>query len=166
MRLSTVVGVGVSAACLAATAHGVTLGNDAVAQLACPLKILKVTATYGPAGAKYKPSFYADANPDQKDRLWVAADFENTADDVITNYSFRVLAWDAGGNEVFKVDGIYDFPVREKPAMKEWSWEVPGGEKVARVVFIPLVISLPGGRKWEADESFIANKLAALREPK
>jgi hypothetical protein len=157
--------IGASAG-FAAAADGVTLGAEAVAQLACPLKILKVTATYGPAGAKYKPSFYADANPDQKDQLWVAADFENTADDVITNFSFRVLAWDAGGTEVFKVEAIYDFPVREKPAMKEWGWVVPGGEKVARVVFVPLVISRPGGRKWEADESFIANKLAALKEPK
>ena len=134
-----------------------------IAQLACPLRVTKVVAAYGLAGEKFKPQFYADANPDGKDLLWVAADFENGSEDVITGFTFEVRAWDATGTEVFNSDGIYDFAIRDKPGSKEWSWEVPGGEVVAKVIFIPRVINLPAGRTWVANEEFIAGKLADLK---
>lgn len=147
----------------AACAWGAVVTTDVVSQLTCPLGITAVKACYGPAGTFYKPKFYADVNPDKKDKLWVAATFANEGEDVITKFTVRILGWDAAGVEVFKAEENYDLAVREKPASREWSWETAEGAAVTRVVFLPIKVSLPAGRTWEANEEFINKKLAELK---
>lgn len=166
MKTRLIVWGAASALVAAAAAGGATINVVTVAQLACPLSVTKAAAVYGPMGAKYKPSFYAVTNPGKKDELWMAVDFQNGGDDVITKFTFDVLAWDAAGKELFKTQGVYDFALRDKPASKEWNWDVPDGGTIATVIFIPRVISLPGGRTWEANDDFVNGKLAELKKSK
>jgi len=150
----------------ATMAGGAVLTTHVVAQLTCPLGVTSLKACYGTAGTMYKPKFYADANPEKKDMLWVAATFANQGEDVITKFTVRVLGWDATGAEVFKAEETYDLAVREKPVSREWSWETTAGPNVAQIVFLPIKVSLPGGRNWEASEEFITKKLADLKAGK
>jgi len=155
----------VSAAAVALTAAlpAAAIDTFVVAQLACPLAVTKVVAVYGPAGTKYKRAFYGDVNPENKDKLWVCAEVANATDDTITAFSCDVVVWDAAGKEIFKSTELFDLPLRDKPASKEWSWEVEDGAAAAVVIFIPRVVKFPAGRTWEADERFVAGKLGELK---
>jgi hypothetical protein len=154
-------GVGVIAAHPAAAAR---IDTHVVSQLACPVKVTKIVAVYGTAGAKYKPADYAQLNAEGTEKLWVYAVFDNEGDDVVTSFTFEVLLWDAAGSELAREEGVFDFPLRGDPKSKEWCWEFERAEATAAVVFIPRSINYPAGRKWENDEKFIDLKLAELRE--
>jgi hypothetical protein len=134
-----------------------------VAQLACPVKVTKLVAVYGPAGAKYKPADYANINPEGAEKLWVFAVFENATDDPIMSFTFDVLVWDAAGNELFRDEEEFHFPLRDDPKSWEWSWVFDDAASAAEVVFVPRVINFPASRKWEADEGFVELKLDELR---
>ncbi len=149
---------------LAASAHAGDIEGYVVAQLACPVRVSKLVAVYGPTGAKYKPTDYANINPEGTEKLWVFGVFENASGDPITSFTFDVLVWDAAGNELFKDYEEFHFPLREDPKSWEWSWAFDGADSAAAVVFIPRVINFPASRKWEADEKFVELKLAELRK--
>ncbi len=151
---------GLVAAAAAATA---AVETRVVAQLASPLKVSKLVAVYGPAGARYPASFYADVNAEGKDKLWLFGVFETAGDDTITSFAFDVVVWDTAQNELFAGDGVFDFPLRGDAKGKEWSWDFEGAATAATVIFIPRVISFPAGRTWEADEGFIQLKIDELR---
>jgi hypothetical protein len=136
-----------------------------VTQLACPVRVTKITACYGPAGMKYKPADYAHINPEGAEKLWVFAVFQNAGDDPVTSFDFDVLVWDATGNELFREEGIFDFPLRDDPRSKEWSWEFEGAGLAATVVFVPRIVTYPASRKWIADEKFVEGKIEELRNP-
>jgi hypothetical protein len=152
-----------SLAC-AAFVRAAAVEDYVIAQLACPVKVSKLVAVYGPAGAKYKPTDYANINPDGTEKLWVFGVFENASDDPITSFTFDVLVWDAAGNELFRDDEEFHFPLRDDPRSWEWSWAFDGADSAAGVVFIPRVINFPASRKWEADEKFVELRLAELRK--
>jgi hypothetical protein len=134
-----------------------------VTQLACPVKVTEIKAVYGSAGAKYKPGDYAHINPEGEEKLWVYGVFENAGDDPVTSFTFDVLVWDAAGTELFRVEGIFDFPLRDDPKGNEWSWVFDGAGLAATVIFVPRVVNYPASRKWEADEKYVEMKIAELR---
>jgi hypothetical protein len=135
-----------------------------IAQLACPVKVTKLVAVYGPAGAKYKPADYANINPEGAEKLWLFGVFENAGDDPITSFISDILVWDAAGDELFRGEGEFEFPLRDNARSKEWSWTFEGAYAAAAVVFSPRVMNVPASRKWEADEKFIDLKLGELRQ--
>ena len=151
-------------AILASAAFAAKVDVYVVTQLACPLKVTKIVAVYGPAGAKYKPADYVHINPEGAEKLWVYGVFENASEDPVTSFNFDILVWDAAGNELFRDEGIFDFPLRDDPRSKEWSWAFDGADLAAAVVFIPRVVNYPASRKWEADEKFVDTKIAELRQ--
>lgn len=135
-----------------------------VAQLACPLKVSKLVAVYGPAGTKYKPADYANINPDGTEKFWVCGAFENASDDPITSFTFDVFVWDGAGNELFRDYEESHFPLQDNPETREWSWTFDGADSAVAVVFVPRIVNFPASRKWEADEEFVELKLAELRK--
>ena len=147
----------------AAAAAPAEVETRVIAQLASPLKVSKLVAVYGPAGARYPASFYADVNAAGEEKLWLFGVFENVGDDIITSFTFDVMVWDAAQNELFAGDGVFDFPLRGDAKGKEWSWDFEGDAAAATVILIPRVISLPAGRTWEADVGFIKLKVDELR---
>ena len=161
-RITLTFTLGAFAAGLAAAAPP-SIETNVVSQLACPLAVTKLVAVYGDAGAKYKPGFYADTNPEKTVKLWVYGVFRNTGDDPITAFTCDVLVWDAAGKEIMKSTEVFDLPLRDRPEGKEWSWASEAAAGAARVVFIPRVIRYPAGRTWEADERFVKGKLDELR---
>jgi hypothetical protein len=165
MRSKVLLWVFVSAALLAyaASVFAAEVEGCVVAQLACPVKVVKLVAVYGPAGAKYKPADYANINPEGTEKLWVFAVIENASEDPIMSFTFDVLVWDAAGNELFRDDEEFHFPLRDSPKSWEWSWVFDGAASTAEVVFIPRVINFPAGRKWESDEKYVELKLDELR---
>ncbi len=152
-------------AAAAAPLRGANVDTKVVSQLSCPLTVTKLVAVYGSEGARYKPSFYADVNPDKTPKLWVYGVFTNAGNDTITGFTCDVLVWDAAGKEIFKTTDVFDLPVEDKPAAKEWSWAFDGAAAAAVAVFIPRVIKYPAGRTWETDERFIEAKLKDLAAP-
>jgi len=156
------------AACMAVFSAAVFAANvevRVVTQLACPVKVTKIVAVYGPAGAKYKPADYTHINPERAEKLWVYGVFENAGEDPVTSFYFDVLVWDATGNELYRDDGIFDFPLRGDPKSEEWSWAFDGAGLATTVVFIPRVVNYPAARKWVADEKFVEAKVAELLNP-
>jgi hypothetical protein len=149
----------------AASAYAGKLEAVVVTQLACPVKVTKIMACYGPAGVKYKPADYSHINPEGTEKLWVYGVFENAGDDPVTTFEFDLLVWDAADNELYRQEGIFDFPLRDNPRSKEWSWEFDGAALAAKVVFIPRVVNFPASRKWVADEKLAEDKIEELRNP-
>lgn len=167
MGASVRTGIIVSAcvAVFAAAVYAAKVQAVVVTQLACPVKVTKLTACYGPAGLKYKPADYAHINPEGTEKLWVYAVFENAGDDPVTSFNFDVIVWNATGDELFREEGIFDFPLRDDPRSKEWSWEFEGAGLATEVVFVPRVVTFPASRKWIADEKFVEDKIEELRNP-
>jgi hypothetical protein len=165
MRSKVYIGVLAVAAFLTCAAPGFAARLDGVvvSQLACPVNVTELAAVYGPAGAKYKPADYANINPEGTEKLWVFAVFENASDDPIMSFTFDVLFWGAAGNELFREEGEFHFPLRDDPRSWEWSWVFDDAISASTVIFIPRVVNFPASRKWEADEKFIEDKLGELR---
>jgi hypothetical protein len=166
MRLRVYPWVFVFVAFLTCGAFSFAAGVDGyvVAQLACPVQVTKLVAVYGAAGAKYKPADYANINPEGAEKLWVFAVFENATDDPIMSFTFDVLVWDAAGNELFRDNEEFHFPLRDDAKSWEWSWTFDGAASAAEMVFIPRVINFPASRKWEADGKFVEIKLDEMRK--
>jgi hypothetical protein len=160
--LVTLVVLGVMAS--AGSAYGADVEVLVVSQLACPLKVDRIVAKYGTAGAKYKPADYANINPDGEEKFWLYGAFENAGDGAITSFTFEIRGYDAVGKRVFhEEDVLFDYPLREgDPESKEWSWPEEEAAGIAKVVFIPWVINYPAGRTWESDEKFVAMKFEEL----
>jgi hypothetical protein len=152
-------------AIFAAAVFAAKLEAVVVTQLACPVKVTKITAVYGPAGVKYKPADYAHINSKGTEKLWVYGVFENAGEDPVTSFEFDVLVWDAAGSELYREEGIFDFPLRDDPRSKEWSWEFDGAGLATTVVFVLRVVNFPASRKWIADEKFVEGKIEELRNP-
>ncbi|NIT36397.1 MAG: hypothetical protein GTN49_07840 [candidate division Zixibacteria bacterium] len=148
----------------AAAPQAADVDTYVIAQLACPLKVTKLVAVYGPVGAKYKATDYVNINPEGTEKLWVFAVFENAGDDPITSFIADVLVWNAAGDELFRGEGEFEFPLRDNARSKEWGWAFEDAYAAAAVIFIPRVINFPASREWEADEKFIELKLGELRQ--
>jgi hypothetical protein len=164
MKPKTLLWIFVAAALAAGAAPGIAAEVEeyVVAQLACPIKVSKIVAVYGPAGAKYKPGDYANLNPEGTEKLWLYAVIENATEDPVMSFTFDLLIRDAAGNELRRESEEFHFPLRDSPKSWEWSWVFDEAALATAVVFVPRVVNFPAGRKWEADEDYVELKLSEL----